>query len=338
LWFLPNRRINNLRSGATPTPGTFLYFQSAALLRLFPRATLRYIQTMRRLAALPIALCATLSAVFCFIPSRALFPIQASTQDRPTRAYLGFDLNTYPGDSALPILRKTFSYAGYWLSPPPGAKRNTWLGKRELLHAQGFGFLVLYRGPQISDLKSEAQAAHKGTVDARNAVATASKEGFPARAIIFLDIEEGGRLPAKYHAYLRAWVDALEPAGYRAGVYCSGMVVNEGAGLTIITSDDIRKNIGTRQLAYWVFNDACPPSPGCVVPQNPPPPSASGISYATVWQFAQSPRRKQFTAHCAATYNADGNCYAPGDPTHSWFLDVNSATTSDPSNTVDKSP
>jgi hypothetical protein len=50
-----------------------------------------------------------------------------------------------------------------------------------------------------------------------------------------------------------------------------------------------------------------------------------------VWQFAQSPRRKQFTAHCAATYNRDGNCYAPGDNAHAWFLDLNSATSPDPS-------
>jgi len=293
---------------------------------------------MRRLASAPIAFGATLSAVFCFILSRASFPIRASAQDSAARAYLGFDLNTYPGDPALSTLRKTFSYGGYWLSPPPGAKQNTWLGKRALLRSQGFGFLLLYRGPQISDLKSEAQAAQKGRVDARSAAAAAKKEGFPLHAIIFLDIEEGGRLPAKYHAYLRAWVDALESAGYRAGVYCSGMVVNEGVGVTIITSDDIRKNIGTRELAYWVFNDACPPSPGCVVPQNPPPPSASGIPYAAVWQFAQSPRRKQFTARCAATYNPDGNCYAPGDQTHAWFLDLNSASTYDPSNASGKSP
>jgi hypothetical protein len=287
---------------------------------------------MRRLAAVRLALSATLAAVFCFILYPAPFQLLANAQDSAARAFLGFDLNTYPGDPAIPVLRKTFSYGGYWLSPPPGAKQNSWLGKRELLRAQGFGFLLLYLGPQISDLKSEAQAAHKGRVDAHNAATAAKKEGFPPSAIIFLDIEEGGRLPAKYHAYLRAWVDALKSVGYRAGVYCSGMVVNEGAGVTIITSDDIRKNIGTRELAYWVFNDACPPSPGCIVPKNPQPPSASGIPYADVWQYAQSPRRKQFTARCSATYNPDGNCYAPGDATHAWFLDVNSATTPDPSN------
>jgi hypothetical protein len=246
-------------------------------------------------------------------------------------AYPGFDLNTYPGDAALPILRKTFYFAGYWLSPPPGATRNTWVGKRRLLLSQKFGFLLLYRGPQTSELKSSSQAANRGTADAAAAAATAKKEGFPSHAIIFLDIEEGGRLPAKYHAYLRAWVDALARAAYRSGVYCSGMPVNEGSGVIIITSDDIRNNIGKRDLAYFVYNDACPPAPGCVVPQAPPPPSASGIPYAAVWQFAQSPRRKGFTARCAATYNADGNCYAPGDAAHAWFLDLNSAATQDPS-------
>jgi hypothetical protein len=248
-----------------------------------------------------------------------------------TSTYLGFDLNTYPGDDALPILRKTFSFGGYWLSPPPGAKQNTWVGKRHLFVSQKFGFLLLYRGPQSKELKSSSQAGKRGTADAVNAAAAAKKEGFPSHAIIFLDIEEGGRLPAKYHEYLRAWVDELRRAGYRAGVYCSGMTVNEGNGVTIITADDIRHNLGKRELAYWVFNDACPPSPGCVVAHSPPAPSASGVRYAVAWQFTQSPRRKEFTARCAATYNADGNCYAPGDTARAWFLDLNTASTADPS-------
>src|SRR5712692_5001349 len=62
------------------------------------------------------------------------------------RSYLGFDRNIYPGDAALPVLRKTFTFTSYWLSPPPGEKTNTWSGKRELLRSQGFGFVVLFRG------------------------------------------------------------------------------------------------------------------------------------------------------------------------------------------------
>jgi len=263
-------------------------------------------------------------------------PIAESESRALAGAYLGFDLNTYPGDAALPILHKTFSFAGYWLSPPPGAKRNTWVGKRHLLQLQKFGFLLLYRGPQSGELKSSSPAGNRATADAANAAATAKGEGFPSHAIIFLDIEEGGRLPAKYHVYLRAWVDALARAGYRAGVYCSGMPVNEGNGVTIITSDDIRNNLGKRDLTYFVYDDACPPAPGCVVPHNPPSPSASGIPYAAVWQFAQSPRRKEFTARCAATYHVDGNCYTPGDIKHVWFLDLDSATTPDPSSGRDE--
>ncbi len=270
--------------------------------------------------------------IFCLvIGAAACASLSPAQEPRSTPTYLGFDLNTYPGDDALPILRKTFSFAGYWLNPPPGAKQSNWVGKRQLLLAQKFGFLLLYNGPLIAELKSSAQAAKRGTADAASAAAAAKKEGFPSRAIIFLDIEEGGRLSENYHAYLRAWADELGRAAYRPGVYCSGMPASEGHGVTIITADDIRANLGKRELAYFVYNDACPPSHGCVISRNPPAPSASGVSYAAVWQFAQSPRRKQFTARCAATYNRDGNCYAPGDTAHAWLLDLNSATTPDPS-------
>lgn len=278
----------------------------------------------------PIAL-SLIPAAGLFIRGVRPASIPPRSAPQSARSYLGFDLNSYPGDDALPILRQSFSFAGYWLSPPPGAKDNTWVGKRERLRSQGFGFLVLYAGPQSSQLKSLAQAKRKGSVDAQRAAAAAKKEGFPAHTVIFLDIEEGGRLPPAYHVYLRAWVDELSLRGYRGGAYCSGMPVNEGGGATIITADDIRNNLGKRAVTYWVYNDACPPSPGCVAPQNPLPPSASGVSYAAVWQFAQSPRRKEFTERCAATYGPDGNCYAPGDTAHKWFLDVNSATSPDPS-------
>lgn len=285
-----------------------------------------------------LALAAALLVVALFIANSTSTP-----QVAPQHYYLGFDRNIYPGDEAMKLLRKDFAFTSYWLSPPPGEKENTWSGKLELLRSQGFGFLVLYRGPQSNELQSiwsespknhsrlKAQAEEKATADARRAAAAAKKEGFLERTVVFLDIEEGGRLTSIYHGYLRVWTDGLAAAGYRAGVYCSGMPVSEGAGATIITADDIRNNIGAREVVYWVYNDACPPAPGCAFPQNPPPPSQSGISQAAVWQFAQSPRRKEFTARCRAKYAADGNCYAPGDAAHRFHLDVNSATSPDPS-------
>jgi hypothetical protein len=266
-----------------------------------------------------------------------LFSCRASTQpnsqaQQAPRAYLGFDLNIFPGKDALPALRKTFSFSSYWLSPPTGEKTNTWLGQRELLRSQGFGFLLLYLGPLNRELKNETAAVQKGILDARSAASVAKSEGFPAQAIIFLDIEEGGRLSTAYHAYLRAWASGLAEAGYRSGAYCSGIPLKEEPGVTITTADDIRAHTPLPDFVYFIFNDVCPPSPGCTYPQNLPSPAVGGILYASVWQYAQSPRRMDRTAHCAPGYHTDGNCYAPGDTAHAWSLDVDTATSSDPSN------
>jgi hypothetical protein len=265
--------------------------------------------------------------------SSAFFIAPPSPQAAPERShfYLGFDLNIYPGDAALPVLRKTFTFTSYWLSPPPGEKRNTWNGKRGLLVSHGFGFLVLYRGRDSNELKNETDAKGKGTKDAVAALAAAKEEGFATGTIIFLDIEEGGRLPDTYHEYLRAWSEELKRAGFVAGVYCSGIPVKEEPGVSIATADDIRRRSASHEIVIWAFNDVCPPSPGCAFPESPPAPSASGVSYAAVWQFAQSPRRKERTAHCPAKYAPDGNCYSPNDTAHKWFLDVNSAASPDPS-------
>lgn len=258
------------------------------------------------------------------------FPPRPSSQANSS-AYLGFDLNDYPGDDALPVLRKTFSFTSYWLGPPPGEKRTTWLGKRTLLKSHGFGFVVLYNGRLSKNLRSPADAKQKGTLDGQSTAKLARQEGFPPGTIIFLDIEEGGRLSPAYHDYVHAWIDALAKFHFRSGTYCSGMPVNDGNGKTITTANDLLDHLGNRKLTLWVFNDACPPSPGCVFPTTPPAVAQGGTGQAALWQFAQSPRRKQYTAQCASTYNADGNCYAPGDSTHKWFLDLNVATSSNPS-------
>jgi hypothetical protein len=112
---------------------------------------------------------------------------------------------------------------------------------------------------------------------------------FRPRTIIFLDQEEGGRLLPEQRAYLHAWADAVQSAGFRPGVYCTGIAFKEGSGATVITAEDIQQNANGRQLEYWVTNDSCPPSPGCALPDKPPNPSASGVPFADAWQFAQPP-------------------------------------------------
>jgi hypothetical protein len=258
-------------------------------------------------------------------------PKHESEQAAAPSAYLGLDRNIFPDATALPMLRDTFSFVGYWLSPPPGETKNTWTGQRQGLRSLGFGFLLLYRGPLTRDLKTTGGAAQSGTRDAQRAAIAARHEGFPVPAIIFVDIEEGGRLSDKYHAYLRAWTVRMKEEGYRAGAYCSGIPVKEGPGATITTADDIHAHLGAQDFSYFIFNDGCPPSPGCVFPAAPPAPATGGIPFAGVWQFVRSPRT-EFSAHCPPGYHNDGNCYAPNDAAHTWFLDVSSATSSDPSN------
>jgi hypothetical protein len=256
---------------------------------------------------------------------------QNSARARTTarKAYLGFDRNDYPGDRNLAALRQTFSFAGYWLNPPPGAKQNTWTGKRPAMKDAGLGFLVLFNGKLDAELKKATDAGALGRSDAEAALAAARHEGFPRGTVIFLDQEEGGRMLPEQKAYIYSWVDAISAAGFRAGIYCSGIAAPEAA-VQVSTAQDIRESAGQRHIVYWVVNDACPRSPGCAFPRKSLHPSASGTSFANVWQFAQSPKREQF-AHACSNYAPDGNCYAPGLAAKGIHVDVNSAESEDPS-------
>ena len=248
------------------------------------------------------------------------------------RSYLGFDRNTYPGDAAIPTLRKTFSFTGYWLNIPPGETSNTWRGKREILDSNGFGFLLLFNGRLYKDLKSVAVAKSIGARDAAAAVASAKRDGFPGGAIIFLDQEQGGHMLPEQRAYLHYWMDGVIAAGFRTGIYCSGIRAMENGEGGVITANDIRDGAQGRSISFFVYNDSCPPSPGCSAAANPPSPAQSGVAFATVWQFAQSPRRPEFTSKCASHYDTDGNCYAPlFEKSNRVEVDVSSATSPDPS-------
>ena len=257
----------------------------------------------------------------------AVVLVLAHGQDT-SRSYLGFDRNDYPGDANLKTLHQTFAYTGYWLNNPPGENTNTWVGHRAAVDSAGFGFLVLFNGRLDAQLKTVTNATRLGRSDARAAAAAAGREGFPRATIIFLDQEQGGRMLPEQKAYIYAWVDGVTAAGFRAGIYCSGIPATDDAN--VVTAEDIRQSAGNRAIAYWAINDACPPAPGCAFPERPPSPAESGVKFAEVWQFAQSPQRKDVAARCT-NYSRDGNCSALGAGFHGMFVDVNSATSADPS-------
>jgi hypothetical protein len=247
--------------------------------------------------------------------------------------HLGFDRNTYPGDANLKALHQTFSYTGYWLNNPPGEKTNTWTGHRAAVESAGFGFLVLFNGRLYSELKSaelksEANATKLGHSDAQAAATNARREGFPAHTVIFLDQEQGGRMLPEQKAYIYAWVDAVTAAGFRAGIYCSGIPAADDDN--VVTAEDIRSNSGGRDITYWVTNDACPPAPGCTLPAHVTSPAQSGVGFAEVWQYAQSPQRKDVAGHCPG-YARDGSCYLDRPGVRGLPVDLNLATSPDPS-------
>jgi hypothetical protein len=254
--------------------------------------------------------------------------------------HAGFDRNLYPGDAQMAALRQHFDFTGYWLTPPPGATHNTWAGKRARLQGLGYGFLVLADGrrdAQILAAQSKgnhSDAGAQGRQDAAVAIAAAAHEGFPKGTILFLDQEEGGRLLPEQAAYLFGWSEAVAASDFKPGVYLSGQAVADGTGAdgrpaTITTAQDVRQQVAAKHLhpiALWVAQDACPPSPGCSA-RPPATLSLSGTMDASVWQYAQSPRRPALTAACAQTYAADNNCYAGAGV----LVDLDVAASPDPS-------
>jgi hypothetical protein len=260
-----------------------------------------------------------------------LFLVPLMPAQQPA-AYLGMDRNDYPGAANMAALRKTFAFTGYWLNNPPGADSNTWRGKRRTIQTMGYGFLLLFNGREYRQLKASGNATRVGTADAAQAVQSAQRDGFPKGAILFLDQEQGGRMLPEQRAYIHAWVDGVVHAGYGAGVYCSGITFRESNAVSVVTANDIREHDAGRDIHFFISNDQCGPSPGCIFAKPPPTPAGSGVSFAEAWQFAQSPRRPDLTAACRQTYAPGGNCYPPSMPASSGLhIDVDTATSPDPS-------
>ena len=127
---------------------------------------------------------------------------------------------------------------------------------------------MLFNGQAVQRAEIGCVRDKLGKSDARRPrSAAARREGFPAQTIIFLDQEQGGRMLPEQKAYIYAWVDSDRRWRLSVLVFIvRGISAAKEGGENIVTADDIRKNAGARKIAYWVANDACPPSPGCTLP------------------------------------------------------------------------
>ena len=106
--------------------------------RLPPRAPFFNLASMNRNFVRPMV------SVLLIVGAQSLFdpPVRmAKTEARAlTGTYLGFDLNTYPGDDALPILRKTFSLAATGLAPRPEPSKTPGLASATSSSHRNLGF------------------------------------------------------------------------------------------------------------------------------------------------------------------------------------------------------
>jgi len=156
---------------------------------------------------------------------------------------MGFDTHTYPGDKTMAAWKAApgapYRWVGYYL-PSPCHKDRSWTGKRQTLTDMGWGIAVVYVGQQTwgrnprqlsaarlaqllksgTTCNADLVNADRGAVDAADAIEAAQREGFPARSIVFLDIERMEKMPAGMRDYYRAWSKKLLQDGrYRPGVY-----------------------------------------------------------------------------------------------------------------------
>lgn len=216
-------------------------------------------------------------------------------------SYAGFDSLAYPGDAMMQWLKShtNLSFVGFYLAPAPSQPYVGWMTTRPTLAAQGWGFAPLYVGQQEEGQRgSHILTAAQGTIDGHDAAGLMHTAGFPANSVVYLDCEQGGPASPSVQAYVGAWVDAVAPSSYKAGIYCS---YTTAASLLAI-----RPNV-----SVWVWH-ITNPAPGPTFPT--PDPGSSGTSKAMVLQYFQN-----------TTVNF------PSAPVASLKIDLDSSSVADPS-------
>ena len=156
---------------------------------------------------------------------------------------LGFDTHTFPGEKTMRAWKDApgapYSWVGYYL-PSPCHKDASWSGRRQLLTDMGWGIAVVYVGQQTWGRSPKAPTAaraaqltrsgltcnaallgpDRGEADGADAIAVTTREAFPARSVVFLDIERMEKMPEAMRLYYRAWARTLLRDGrYLPGVY-----------------------------------------------------------------------------------------------------------------------
>lgn len=214
--------------------------------------------------------------------------------------FAGMDTAVYPGDAVMSHLRDrtNLRWCGFYLGPAPSHPGVSWMSKRAKLVADGWGLAPLYVGQQEAGPGSHLVDTRHGRDDGLEAVALATKAGFPTGSVIFLDIELGGPLSVAFTGYLRAWSARVAEGGYVPGAYLSHTTAPSASS-------------AVPGLVLWVFKVR---NADVGVSKSTPfksEMSGGAVSVAAAWQWAQ-------------------NCRIAG-PSRTVLVDLDVASTADPS-------
>ncbi|MCU7826868.1 glycoside hydrolase domain-containing protein [Kitasatospora sp. DSM 101779] len=227
--------------------------------------------------------------------------------------HLGFDRSTYPGNAVMQSLRDNtpLAFAAAYLAPAPSHPNTAWMPAIPTLIGMGWGLAPVFVGQQApGGPGSHKLTAAQGVVDARTTEDLGHSAGLEPGAVVYLDIEVGGRLAANHLAYVASWINSVSAdTGYNPGVYCSFSK----------TASQIATEVGT--VPTWVFHAVdVGPSQINLATETPRDPAQSGFAAALVWQYRLS---------LSGAVNL--NWIDSGTPKRLQEVDVDSATCFDPS-------
>jgi len=229
--------------------------------------------------------------------------------------YAGFDRLDYPGDALMTALwnQTNLSWSGFYLAPAPSQGRGTsWMTKRAFLANMGWGLAPIYVGEQQRKGAewctgcSFHPSAAKGTQDAADAIGLATRAGFPAGSVIYLDLESWGAVESPLRDYYTSWTAGVIAGGWLPGVYCPHVLARQLRGF------DSRP-------VFWVVNPARyrnGPQATYSTPLPTPEPLLSGIEFSTVWQLAMNVGSLNISSTLKLS-TVDFDCASVPDP--SWI-------------------
>jgi hypothetical protein len=189
------------------------------------------------------------------------------------RTVWGVDSAATVTDQSFYCVKNELGYPKFWgryLVEVPNVSDGLTAQEIARLHSYGIKILPIYNAFR------QATGYANGQVVARNAVFHARRLGFPKNKMLFANIED---FFAVDEAWIRAWVETLQPTGYRPGFYADPSKGDFSAAYC----EAVQKN---NQVAVQSVIWSSAPRPGTTSEQKAPKYSpASPNCKANVWAW-----------------------------------------------------